>query len=384
MFIQWKQNKMSVFGASKIKLIALTIYFMFSMGMSVAIANDPRVLFVNPGRTGEVFWDVVTNFMKAAARDLDINLKVVVAERDHLLMGQLARTAALSKRPPDYIILVNEKLAAGKLLSDLPKTINIILLNNPLSTEQQVKYGRPQELHSNWLATIIPDHVRAGEDIMKSLVSIALQSNYSIEQGPLGVIAIGGNRVTLASSLRVEGMLKTISQQPLTKHYQTIYSEWRRKKAEAQMYGLLRRWPETRLVWAANDPMALGAMNAAQRRGLSPGTNIFIGGLNWSNEALKNIQSGTLAVSVGGHFMLGGWAMVLIHDRNRGMDFTDIGVEYTIPMGIITKKNVTDYLRIFGDQKWEKVNFKRFLRTNKIVNKPYNFSLDKILSQFSK
>lgn len=344
------------------------------------LCAGPNVLFINPGRSGEIFWEMVSDFMEAAAKDLDINLTILSAERDHLLMAKLARNAATAKQPPDYMLLVNEKRAAAKILPELPQTIKVILLNNGLSKDEKNRYGNPRERFPNWLATIVPDHKKAGRDIMRTLNTKVVQASDSKLERKIGLLAIGGNKVTLASQMRLEGMLDVLSKNSSTDLYQTVYSEWRQDKAEAQIYGLLRRWPDTQLIWAANDPMALGALAAAERRNYRPGENIHIGGLNWSKEALQKIKTGKIAVSVGGHFMLGGWALVMIHDLHKGKDFLDLGHEITIPMSIITRKNVSSYLEKFGDEDWGKINFQKFSRKNKIIKPKYDFSIPSLLS----
>jgi ABC-type sugar transport system substrate-binding protein len=359
----------------------ILIFFIILLTTNKVLSAGPNVLFINPGRSGEVFWEMVSEFMEAAAKDLDINLTILSAERDHLLMAKLARDAAAAKQPPDYLILVNEKRAAVKLLPELPQSIKVIFLNNGLSLDEKNRYGQPRERFANWLATIVPDHKKAGRDIMRTLSAKVLSTSPSIPTTKIGLLAIGGNKITLASQLRLKGMLDVISENGSIDLYQTVYSEWRQDKAEAQIYGLLRRWPDTRLIWAANDPMALGALVAAKRRNYRPGKNIHIGGLNWSREALKKIKNGKLSVSVGGHFMLGGWALVMIHDRHKGLDFIDLGREIIIPMGVITKNNVSSYLDEFGDEEWGKINFQKFTRKkNKPQNQKYDFSITNILS----
>ena len=342
----------------------------------------PRVMFVNPGRSGEVFWDMVSNFMAAAARDLNIDLEIVTAERDHLKMVELALEAASSDNPPDYMILVNEKLAAGKMLDQLPPSIKLMLLNNNLSVKQTDRFGVPRQIKENWVGAIYPDHEKAGYDIGTAIIAAASQAGYPAIYENLGLLAIGGNRATPASVQRMKGLHRAMAARSDIDLYQTIHSQWRRDKAESQMWGLIRRWPETRLIWAANDPMALGAMDAAINRGRKPGQDIFIGGLNWSAEALERVRDGNITASVGGHFMQGGWLMVLIHDFHTGRDFSDIGVEFTAPMSVIDRNNVALYLAVFGDQDWDRIDFTRFSRGTKKTGFRYKFGLGEILSQF--
>jgi ABC-type sugar transport system substrate-binding protein len=74
----------------------------------------------------------------------------------------------------------------------------------------------------------------------------------------------------------------------------------------------------------ANDPIVLGTIGTIIESGKKPGRDIFIGGLNRDKPALEKIKDGMLTISMGGHFMTGGWTMVLqFGDRNRdAIDFT--------------------------------------------------------------
>jgi ABC-type sugar transport system substrate-binding protein len=376
----WKPNRMIARIRRVVFLLLLAPLFCLPI-LSELRADKPSVLFINPGRTGEVFWDMVSSFMVAAAQNLDLNLQVVTAERDHLKMIELANEAAQSDNPPEYMILVNEKLAAGRMLEELPQSIKLILLNNTLSREQLGQFGKPRVRVPNWIGHIFPDHEKAGYDIAQSIILAENGVADGAVESP-GLLAIGGNRATTASVLRVNGMERALRDYPKVILYQTIHSQWRRDKAESQMYGLVRRWPGTRLIWAANDPMALGAMDAAIARGRKPGKDIFIGGLNWSAEALERVQDGKMVASIGGHFMQGGWAMVLIHDYHMGRDFADLGVEFTAPMTVIDQSNVAQYLDVFRNQDWNRIDFKQFTRERPVNSDRYHFDLKTILNQF--
>ena len=359
----------------------IILSFSFFINAKIVKGAEPSVVFINPGKTGEVFWDMVSDFMRQAGKQLNIDLTVYMAERDHIKMTQLAQTVANSENAPDYMILVNEKGFVSRVLPSIPESIKIILLNNGLSNEERKKYGEPREIFPNWLATVVPDHKKAGEDIMKTLIDKAYQETQIDRHKNLGLIAIGGNKSTIASQLRLAGMSEVIRRHNNIRLYQTIYSEWRKDKAHSQIYGLIRRWPNTRFIWAANDPMALGALSAVKLRNFNPGKSVFIGGLNWSNEALEKVSDGELVVTVGGHFMLGGWILVMIYDEYRGKDFVDLGETITVPMNIISQNNVLSYLKKFGDQNWAKINFKQFSRIGAVKHYNYDFSLRRLLSK---
>src|SRR5215831_14324613 len=83
--------------------------------------NSFKVTFINPGisnvndPTGG-YWVSASEFMMAVAEALHIDLEIIYAERDHVLMQKQAEEVAARPDHPDYLIVVNEKLAAGRML----------------------------------------------------------------------------------------------------------------------------------------------------------------------------------------------------------------------------------------------------------------------------
>ena len=71
-------------------------------------------------------------------------------------------------------------------------------------------------------------------------------------------------------------------------------------------------------MWAANDPMALGAITALREAGYKPGVYVVVGGLNWSGGAVERVLKGEMIVTHGGHFLGGAWAMVVLRGSTMG------------------------------------------------------------------
>ena len=124
----------------------------------------------------------------------------------------------------------------------------------------------------------------------------------------------------------------------------------------------------------------MGAMNAAISQGKTPGDDVFFGGCGWYTPALDMIREGTLTTSVGGHFMDGGWAMVLLHDYHHGKDFISDPIE--TKMYSIDKRNVEKYSKTFVKQQWSKIDFKKFSKVHNPHLERYDFSLEAVLQQF--
>ncbi|MGE5622920.1 MAG: hypothetical protein ACM3WS_07190, partial [Bacillota bacterium] len=98
------------------RLITACIGLLLGLASPLSWASAFSVVFINPGRSDEPFWRSVTRFMHPAAQQLGIELEVLYAQRDHLTMIELARQVTARRRKPNYLMIVNEKLAGGEML----------------------------------------------------------------------------------------------------------------------------------------------------------------------------------------------------------------------------------------------------------------------------
>ena len=68
-----------------------------ALALTLALAFEAwpqSVVFINPGKSDEVYWVTAARAMQAAARALDMKLEVKFAERDHLRTIDFARQLA--------------------------------------------------------------------------------------------------------------------------------------------------------------------------------------------------------------------------------------------------------------------------------------------------
>src|SRR5262249_12563111 len=159
-----------------------------------------------------------------------------------------------------------------------------------------------------------------------------------------------------ASVERVEGLQQAISEYPDVELKQTFYAEWNKNKAYEQTESFLKRYLEIGAIWGVNDPIALGAMEGAIAAGKSPGKDVLIGGLNWDQPGIAKVKDGSLVTTVGGHFMTGGWALVLLYDYHHGRDFAEEGVQLQRQIfGALHSGNIDVFLEKLGDRNWSKI-----------------------------
>lgn len=294
------------------------------------------VLFINPGRTDELYWVAASKSMHMAADSLGMKLEVLYAERNHIKAIELAREIAARPpaRRPDYLILSNDYGSAAEILRILaPTRIPVLLAFSGLSLHDAAAIERTRAQFSFWLGSIEPRADEAGYLTARALIERARASgNAAGSDGKLHLIAIAGDRSTTTSIERNRGMQRAVAENDDVVLDQIAYGDWNRGKAEEQARWLFARYPEARLVWAGNDEMAFGAMRTWRELGGKPGTDAWFSAINTSSEAMQALRDGKLAALAGGHFLTGAWAMVMLYDLAHGRDFRDQGTELHFPL----------------------------------------------------
>ncbi len=349
-------------------------------GRIVRAAPAPRPMracFINPGRSDEDFWVGVSAVMRAAAADLDIDLDIAYGERSVLYTQQVALERISAARPGDYLLIGNEQHAAGPILeAGLARGLKCMILFNGFIGDEGARYGRPRERSPNFLGELLADNATAGAAIARGLIATARRAAV-----PLHMVGIAGNLETAAALDRVAGLREIANANADVTLDQVLTTDWTREEGRLRASGLLDRYPQTTIIWCANDPIALGAIDAAVAFGRQPGRDIFIGGLNWSAAALAEIRAGRLELSMGGNVLLGGWALVLLRDYHEGLDFAAQpgGASLSIPFGALDRRNIDSWLGRYGQADWRAVRFRRFSHFLSGGRGGYDFSLPAVL-----
>jgi ABC-type sugar transport system substrate-binding protein len=257
--------------------------------------------------------------------------------------------------------------------------INVFVLLNTFVEDQIEEMEKPRVKFHSFLGSLVPDNSAAGYLLARTLFDKARQEGHGATGGKIEVIAINGDFVTPAAIARNVGMHLAVAETEGIDLRQVFVGQWNREKAYLQAQGALFRYPELSVIWAANDPMALGALDAVREAGKISGKDIMIGGVNWDLPALLEIRDGGMVASAGGHFMAGAWALVLLYDYFHGRDFADIGTELQLPLfSLLDRQGVVRYLAVFGDGDWTKIDFRKFSRILNPDQQRYDFSMEKV------
>ena len=155
---------------------------------------------------------------------------------------------------------------------------------------------------------------------------------------------------------------------------QQVYASWSKEQATEQSKGLINRHSNISIIWAASDLMAISAQDACNFY-CSENQKVSIERFDWLSLSLEKIASGELNASVGGHFMMGAWALVSLYDYQNKSPYWLKHKNLLIPMGVINQDNVKSYQWMKEDPNWRVINYKV---TSLVLNKQDEYQLDLI------
>jgi ABC-type sugar transport system substrate-binding protein len=347
---------------------------------SVACAQS--VAFINPGTSDELYWVTATQAMQAAAHSLGMTFEVQYAEREPMKTFAIAREMVarpIGKRP-EYIVITDDAAVADQLLKIIDAAgVKSFLAYSSIPNDQRIGIGSPRTKYKGWLGSLEPRAEEAGYLTAHALIVRGKKEEALGRDGKLHMLAIAGDRSTSSSTKRNAGMHRAVAEDPSVVLDQEVYAAWARENAATQADQLYRLYPDAKLVWAGNDLMAFGAMAAWEKRGGKPGVDAWFSGINTSIEALEAIKTGRLTSLVGGHFITGAWALVMIYDYHHGRDFVDEGLELQQSMfAEFTPRLADRYIERFKEG-FNSIDFSPYSKVKTPRLKRYNFGFVQLL-----
>lgn len=351
--------------------------------LSIAFAQPaPKVAFFVPSAPGvSPFWEQMTEAVQAAAEDLEIDLKVVYSNPNSYSLKKDGLAALNDPDKPDYFLTGYWKASTQYHLQRAEQLgIRTFIFNSGVAPEERTGIGRPREKYKYWIGQVTPNDLQAGYLLADILIDKAKKTGKT-DNGKVHLIAMGGwGEKHKMEEDRYNGLRKRIDEQNDAVLDKFILTGWSQDTAYNELLTELKQYPKVTAIWSAGDTMAIGAVQAAKESGKTPGQDIFIGGIDWSIEGLKAIASGVMEVSMGGHFLGGAEALILIHDFHYGIDFFDeSGAEIETPMRAVTHDKAGEYLDTLGNLDWREIDFKTFSRKYNPGLKRYGLSLHSLL-----
>lgn len=341
-----------------------------------------RVVFLNMLAPYNPMQRGMTDVTSAAAHDLGIDLVQYNAAYWPEENLELVRRVVTGPQKPDYLLISMHRGIGVPVLEIAEQArVPVFVIITGLTPEERERFGGPREHFPSWLGQMVPDDEQAGHQLTRLLVDAARHLPPVPPGKKRGLVALEG-RVDDYSVKRSKGLREALDEARDIEFFQGVYViVWAPEQAHRRMTLLLRRYPEIQLVWAANDAMALGAIQALEEAGLHPGRDVVVGGIGWTPQAVQAVQEGKMVATLGGQVLQGAWALVLLYDHHHGKDFASERLDWRTELVPITRDNVDRYLGLFGDSTWEKVDFRAFSKAANPSLKHYDFSLEAVFKQ---
>ncbi len=353
--------------SNRILFCASVIVFSFLIGIF-----SPSLLYGKPLEVAifipreDPFWKKAVLFTEEAANDLGMKLRIYNAnDNPDKMIAQVRKTV---QSGVDGIIFLAYQNTGERILRIAEKnSVPAILINSQLPQADLL----PRTKYEYWIGSVLPDDEKAGSVLIQQLINEAAQNG--IER--FNVLAIEGNPKDESSIARIRGLRSFMKHLKEVNSFKIVAGNWNQIKAQEIFLSYYKTQSDVNIVWCANDNMALGVLKAIKELGLEE--KIVVGGVDWDKAAQEAILSGDMHVSVGGHFLDGAWAAVLLYDYLNGIDFANERLQFESPMVGITRANLKKFSPFLSLDE-QSLNFRLFSKALNQQLKLYSLDLQAI------
>jgi len=327
-----------------------------------------KIALFTPRKKTDAFWGMTVKFAQSVAQDLGMELKPYYAKGDHYLMlDQIKKTASQGK--VDGMIVINLRHLGKKFIEICNKNeIPVIVINTDIK-----EIGIPGENYEHWIAEVLTDDRGGGKLLAETLIKLS-------EAEAPKIAGLGGPNSSMAAQKRNKGLRDAVSKK--TTLYQIVPTDWGRNTAKRK-FKILKgiRYPKINIAWTAADIISLGVYDGIKEMDQVSHREVITGGIDWSKNGIQAVREGKISATVGGHFMGGGWAMILFYDFFNNTSFEADTATFKSGMSVITKENIKTYSSLLSQKKWEQINFRALTKTHNKRLENYKFDFSAIKQQ---
>jgi len=218
---------------------------------------------------------------EAAKQPGKYDLRVTVAQGD--TAKQAANVEDLVAQRVDAIFLAPRETVGFEQALATAKSANI-----PVILVDREAAGTAGE---DFVTVLKSDFIRQGQ---RAAEWLATASN-----GKANIVELSGTSGASVTADRGKGFRDGIGKHPEMKIIQSQTGDFNRAKARDVMQNIIQaRGKEITAVYAHNDEMALGAIQALEAAGMKPGTDVLIISVDGQKSALQAILDGKMNVTI--------------------------------------------------------------------------------------
>lgn len=274
--------------------------------MSVGAASAETVGVIVPTLDAQ-FWNSYVDFMKKGAGELGVDLVVLNADNkpDQMIKG----LEDLVAQGVDGIIYTPYWATAVPGLT-MAKDANIPVI----LTDSYAEFGPQDAMFPNYLAFVGPSDRDAGKQMAEALFAKLEPA----ADGKKHIAVVNGTAGTSVAIDRRAGLQDALDAHPDVVVVGEVDGNFVRDTSQTVFESLWQGNPDVQGVWAANGGTATGVMAAITNAGKVPGKDIIVVGMDLNPENVDAVEKGDLLFDIGGHWLQGGFALVMMHDYLNG------------------------------------------------------------------
>jgi ABC-type sugar transport system substrate-binding protein len=300
-------------------------------------AKQPTIGLIVPTLDAQ-FWNNYVNFTKEGAKALGVNLVVLNANNKPDSMPKFIED--LVSRGVDGMIVV-PYWASDKVALRNTKAAKIPLIF--ADTYSDVSPQDPK--YPDYVGFIGPSDADAGYRMAIALFE-ALKPD---EKGKKVIGVVDGTPGTSVAIDRAKGLDKALKEHPEVTVAGRVSGNFVRDESLTAFAPVFHAHPDIKGVWCANGGTATGVMTAIQNAGKMPGTDVQVVAMDLNPENVQAVEEGKLLFDIGGHWLQGGFALVLLYDHLNGFKIPKDRANMKIKLLPLTKDKVSAFRKVYPD-----------------------------------
>ncbi|WP_078544657.1 D-allose transporter substrate-binding protein [Litchfieldia alkalitelluris] len=229
------------------------------------------------------FWTAMEEGIREEAEKLGVEVEILASQSEEDSQGQLRMFEDLLNKdydgigfaPLSPVNLIAPAVTAYK--NGIP-TVNI---------DEKIDMEELKNAGGNVNAFVTTDNVKVGEQAANFVVEQISKGQVAIVEGKAGNASGEARKNGASSVFEATAGIELVTSQP---------ADWDRNKALDVVSNMIQRYPDLKAIYAANDTMALGALQAVQNAGKQD--QIIVVGTDGQPEAIDSVKAGELTGTV--------------------------------------------------------------------------------------
>ena len=267
-------KKLIIFGVLK-KILMIAVIMIINTDTAKAGNLDIAVLINN---IANPYWQVINQGIEDSAKELNINIHVQSLSSDGAAEQQLNQCeTSLLKQPKALIFAAVNGVNLGSCLKKAHEQ-NILLIDLDGNMDQELAKDMG---------------VKIAFSVASNNYDLGKKAAEYIDDKSGKVLIIEGIEGSEPSKLRVNGFKENINENIKIVSLQS--GKWDRLRAADITNNVMMSHPDLKIIFACNDTMALGAVEALRSKNIN---NVMVVGVDGTSDAVKAINSGKLDASI--------------------------------------------------------------------------------------